>query len=127
MNAKLFLAAVLACQHPTTTIENAHIVFDDNAVLVFDSEAAANSMDSRYCTNAVIRKKGLSRRIRRIVSNGRLPAIEVSVIKDFFQDNTFSDNMFVHRFYRNDGAPVDDFCERNDLIVINAVRLDGFR
>ena len=54
----------------------------DRARVVFDSEELGKSLDTRGCCNAVASRK-VSRDIRRIIAAGKLPALDVDVVKEF--------------------------------------------
>ncbi len=102
-----------------STIDNAHVVFDSGMVLVFDDEASSKSLDTRHCYNAVVNRK-VRRKIYRIKKLGKPLNLNVRIIRTFFHNNEMAYNVVGHYTYH--GAPVPDFCEKDDLIVITGVR-----
>lgn len=117
----LIVALAIAILPPLTVIEKAHVVLESNMVLIFDNEESAKSLDTGYCFNAYSNHSDI-RKIQRILSRGKLPTLEVTISKDFFQDASFGGDAMVHYFYRYGGRPLSNFCERNDLIVIKSVK-----
>lgn len=94
------------------------IVLQDGLVLVFDNAAAASSLDTRFCYNAVA-KKSVRQKLARVLKSGREPIIKRRVVKGFFAAHQFSGDDIGYFKYMN--RVVHDFCERQDLLVIDTV------
>jgi hypothetical protein len=97
------------------------VVVQDDSVLLFESEADVANHDIRRCYNAFVDPKGL-KKIRKIMKKGKNPSLNVSVVENYFDRSMWSEATSGHYIYK--GRPVQDLCQREDLVVINSVKDD---
>lgn len=97
------------------------VVVQDNSVLLFESDADVAEHDIKKCYDAFVDPKGL-KKIRRILKKGKNPSLTVSVVEKYFDRSVWSETTSGHYIYN--GTPVQDLCQREDLIVITSVKED---
>jgi len=94
------------------------VVAQDGMILLFDNAQAASSLDTRACYNAV-GSPDAYRKIVKVLSKGHSPRLATETRKRFFGRVNWSADVAGHYVYN--GVPVQDFCERADLVVIKSV------
>jgi len=97
------------------------VVIEDDAVLLFESDADAVNFDITHCYNAFADRKSL-KKIRKILKKGKNPSLNVSVVEKYFDRSMWSEATSGHYIYK--GRQVQDLCQREDLVVINSVKED---
>ena len=95
------------------------VVAQDGMILLFDNADAASSLDTRACYNAV-GSRDAYRKILKILRKGHSPRLVMETKKRFFGRVSWSSNVAGHYVYN--GVPVQEFCERVDLIIIKSIR-----
>lgn len=95
------------------------VVVQDDAVLLFESDADVANHDIKRCYNAFVDAKGL-KKIRKILNKGKNPSLDVSVLEKYFDRTVWNEATSGHYMYK--GMPIQDLCQRDDLVVINSVK-----
>lgn len=95
------------------------VVAQDGMILLFDNANAASSLDTRACYNAVGSRNDY-RKILKILRKGHSPRLVTETRRQFFGRESWSPNVAGHYVYN--GVPLQDFCERVDLVVIKSVQ-----
>ncbi len=99
---------------------NYRVVLQHNrTILLFDNADTAMRLDSRACYNAFA-GEGIYDKLRHILRKGRNPVLVTERIEGFSGRVHWSANVTGHYFYR--GKPLDEYCDRADLVVIRSAR-----